>query len=174
MTRLGGPTTGSTWRLSAGTALVSGGLLTAGLGAANVFHSLLLAAGVTADLAWWLGVGGAALLIPVLITAIGTRLHTPTPYRRGLHIGVALAAIGVPIVVTTATTATPPAVMLAAIPYAGGVVLALWSLVAGAASAPRPTPSVAYESGSSSTDPHPSAADGGEDDDLAFPLDDEH
>lgn len=173
MTRLGEAPQRSTWRLSVGTALVSGGVVAVGLGAANVFDRLFLAAGLGADLAWMLGIGAAALLVPLLIAVIGARLGTPTPYRRGLALGIGLATLGAPIVVFVATTTPGGAVtMLATIPYAGGVVLALWSVVAGAATAPRPRRGPVYHSRNGGDDSHASAADGGEEDDLSFPLDD--
>lgn len=174
MARLGGPTSDSRWRLSVGTALVSGGLLAVGLGAANVFNTVLVAAGVGTDTAWWVGVGAAAVLVPTLIVAMSTQLDTPTPYRRGLSLGVGIAILGAVLVVTVAATVgTPTVVMVAAIPYAGGVVLALWSVVAGAATGPRPTASISYQAEDSTTESQPSAADGGEEDSLSFPFDDD-
>jgi|GEM_PF-6885364 len=174
MTRLGGTDSVSTWRLSVGAALVSGGVLTAALGLAKVASALFAGVGVAPDLASWLGLAAAGVLVPLALLAGGHVLGTPAPYGRGLTVGAGLAVAGVPLVLLAGppTAGTGPTVLLAALPYAAGVVLALWCLVASAA-APQPRATPAIRTTPSTTESRPSAADGGEDDDLSFPLEDD-
>ncbi|MFB6104769.1 MAG: hypothetical protein ABEJ57_06780 [Halobacteriaceae archaeon] len=173
MRRLGGTDTVSTWRLSVGAVLVSGGVITAALGLAKATTTLLATVGIAPATASWLGVAAAGVLVPLALLAGGRVIGTPTPYGRWLAIGAGIAVAGVPLVVVTGpTTGTGAVLLLAALPYAAGVVIALWCLVASAA-APRPRTIPAIRTGTASTDPRASAADGGEDDDLRFPLEDD-
>lgn len=174
MTRLGGSTRVSTWRLSAGTALVAAGILTTALGTAHVTASILRTVGAGSDIATVGGLSVGGFLVPILFYTVHTQLQTPRPYARAVTIGTAIAVAGVLIVLgVTVITPDPSLVtVLAAIPYAAGVVLAVWGVVASAAARPRrPTPS--YERTPTTTSESRSAADGGEDDDdLSFPLED--
>lgn len=173
MTRLGGADSVSTWRLSTGAALVSAGILTVALGAANVAETLFVAIGVAPATAWIAGVTVGGALVPILIYGVASRLHTPAPYDRAVTVGVGTAGLGIVVVsaVLWLTMVDTLVAMVAAVPYAAGVVLSLWAVVASAA-APRP-PSRPMYTETSTTPSRASAADGGEEDDLSFPLDED-